>query len=417
MRGSGFKRPRDESPGQNSWRRGESRWLCNEPPSSGRSAAGGQLNARQLNGHISHASNADELLSLCAANSTSLNNIHAANLWNKLGKQRIERRHEEQLERLVKRTLELIPACEARNLANIAHGVANDSLARNPSRWSIEARSQLHQWQLWLFLERGAEEQQHLLSDSQRLLFREAMQMTVARPSGLQRSVSDALSAVRSGFEEEYLEPRTGYSLDLALPSSHIAIEVDGPSHFLLPDSQGVRAPNGPTKLKRRLLAAAGWRVISVPFYEWDGLNTADERQAYLERAVGSLGPDYEADSCGSPSGSPSPEEGGNCEIAAGASSVELSLEAQVRREVARYALDEGRLRVLVEEQGASFSATVAGVVVDKLCGFIAAAKGMSGTAHYALHATAAVSAEEARANLKTLEKNLKKQVQRRRWS
>ena len=68
-----------------------------------------------------------------------------------------------------------------------------------------------------------------------------------------------------------------------------------------------------------------------------------------------------------------------------------------------------------MEEQGSSFSATVASVVVDKLCGFIAAAKGMSGTAHYALHATAAVSAEEARANLKTLEKNLKKQVQRRR--
>ena len=88
----------------------------------------------------------------------------------------------------------------------------------------------------------------------------------------------------------EYVEPLTGYSLDLAIPSSRIAIEVDGPSHFLLPDSQGVRAPNGPTKLKRRLLAAAGWRVISVPFYEWDGLNTADERHAYLERAVGSLG-------------------------------------------------------------------------------------------------------------------------------
>ena len=89
-------------------------------------------------------------------------------------------------------------------------------------------------------------------------------------------------------------------------------------------------------------------------------------------------GPDYEADSCGSPSGSPSPQEGGISEIAAGASSMELSLEAQVRCEVARYALDEGRLRMLMEEQGASFSATVASVVVDKLCGFIAAAKGMA---------------------------------------
>ncbi|EOD31305.1 hypothetical protein EMIHUDRAFT_232076 [Emiliania huxleyi CCMP1516] len=45
-------------------------------------------------------------------------------------------------------------------------------------------------------------------------------------------------------------------------------------------------APNGPTLLKRRLLAAAGWRVISVPFFEWDALPTASERQTYLERAV-----------------------------------------------------------------------------------------------------------------------------------
>ena len=70
---------------------------------------------------------------------------------------------------------------------------------------------------------------------------------------------------------------------------------------------------------------------------------------------------------------------------------MELSLEAQVRCEVARYALDER----------------------------IAAAKGMSGTAHYALQATTEVSAEEARAKVRTLHKNLEKQVQRRQrqWS
>ncbi|EOD08235.1 hypothetical protein EMIHUDRAFT_359048 [Emiliania huxleyi CCMP1516] len=114
------------------------------------------------------------------------------------------------------------------------------------------------------------------------------MHDTRVRVSALQRSVSAALAAVRFGFEEEYVEPRTGYSLDLALPSSRIAIEVDGPFHFLLPDCRGVRKPNGPTLLKRRLLAAAGWRVISVPFFEWDGLHSASERQAYLERMVAS---------------------------------------------------------------------------------------------------------------------------------
>ena len=48
--------------------------------------------------------------------------------------------------------------------------------------------------------------------------------------SHLQRSVADSLATVKPRFEEEYLEPRTGYSLDLALPSSRVAIEVDGPS-------------------------------------------------------------------------------------------------------------------------------------------------------------------------------------------
>ena len=50
-------------------------------------------------------------------------------------------------------------------------------------------RSQLHQWQLWLFLERGTDAcgQQHLLSDSlsdsQRQLCCDAMVAILARPS------------------------------------------------------------------------------------------------------------------------------------------------------------------------------------------------------------------------------------------
>ena len=50
-----------------------------------------------------------------------------------------------------------------------------------------------------------------------------------------------------------------------------MAIEVDGPSHFLGADGRG--PPNGHTLLKRRLLRAAGWRLVSVPFYEWNDLS------------------------------------------------------------------------------------------------------------------------------------------------
>ena len=47
------------------------------------------------------------------------------------------------------------------------------------------------------------------------------------------------------------------------------------PTHFV------GRAPNGATRLKRRLLAARGLRVVSVPHYEWDFLTDA-QQDAYL---------------------------------------------------------------------------------------------------------------------------------------
>ena len=46
-------------------------------------------------------------------------------------------------------------------LADCSH-VISDSLARDPSRWSVGGRSQLYQWQLWLSLERGADGQQEV---------------------------------------------------------------------------------------------------------------------------------------------------------------------------------------------------------------------------------------------------------------
>ena len=60
-------------------------------------------------------------------------------------------------------------------------------------------------------------------------------------------------------------------------------VEVDGPSHFLLPDSRGEQAPNGSTLLKRRLLVRAGWRVLSVPYIEWNALGSNAEKRQYLK--------------------------------------------------------------------------------------------------------------------------------------
>ena len=87
---------------------------------------------------------------------------------------------------------------------------------------------------------------------------------------------------------------------------------------------------------------------------------------------------------CGSPSGSPSPqhEEGGSS-LAAGASSMEQSLKAQVRSEVERYAPTEGVLRRLVKERGKVFSDGGARAAIDSLCKHIVNAKSKSFTTHY----------------------------------
>ncbi len=82
-----------------------------------------------------------------------------------------------------------------------------------------------------------------------------------------------------------------GLSLDVYSPSHAttswprgLAIEVDGPLHFLDNSAELVNGRPGPprlhgrTLLKRRILHALGMRVISVPFYEWDELGRSPQR-------------------------------------------------------------------------------------------------------------------------------------------
>jgi RAP domain len=71
-------------------------------------------------------------------------------------------------------------------------------------------------------------------------------------------------------------------SIDIANIEMKVAIEVDGPSHFIvcIDDStvsnytgmgttvSGYQA-NGRTMLKRRLLKSMGWTVLTVPYWEW----------------------------------------------------------------------------------------------------------------------------------------------------
>jgi hypothetical protein len=53
-------------------------------------------------------------------------------------------------------------------------------------------------------------------------------------------------------------------SLDLALVGVKVALEIDGPTHF----SRNTNTLLGHTVLKQRLLRAAGWTIIPIPFHE-----------------------------------------------------------------------------------------------------------------------------------------------------
>jgi very-short-patch-repair endonuclease len=86
------------------------------------------------------------------------------------------------------------------------------------------------------------------------------------------------------------------FSIDIALPDQRIALEFDGPSHFM---SDGTNKKTMKTKLRDLLLQQRGWRVVSVPYFEWiklnketktSGLKLMDQRCAFVEEKLAGAG-------------------------------------------------------------------------------------------------------------------------------
>ena len=132
--------------------------------------------------------------------------------------------------------------------------------------FSRSALRQLHQWSLWRDERRAPWPGLH---ESLLLACRVALTSHEVCPSQLQ---SDVVRKIRSrGFnvEEEHRCEASGYSIDALVTlkdDSKIAVEVDGPSHFIGQSHQ----PTGATLLKRRQLRYFGWRLKSLPYWEWN---------------------------------------------------------------------------------------------------------------------------------------------------
>ena len=136
--------------------------------------------------------------------------------------------------------------------------------------FSAEHLRQLHQWRLWYAGERGCSDAlpEAALLARCAAAFRDVEEVTISR---LQSQVAETVASFGMPVQEEVVVAE-GYSLDMVVECGggrRIAIEVDGPSHFV------GRDPTGSTLLKRRQLQHLGWRLVSVPYWEWDALRHA----------------------------------------------------------------------------------------------------------------------------------------------
>ena len=81
-----------------------------------------------------------------------------------------------------------------------------------------------------------------------------------------------------------------GFSLDLAQPESKLAVEVDGPSHYLKDMSSGEALVNGATRFKTRLLRSFGWTVAHISFLDWGDNMPESERRQLVAAKLDELG-------------------------------------------------------------------------------------------------------------------------------
>tara|TARA_B100000513_G_scaffold193709_1_gene121435 strand:+ start:526 stop:3900 length:3375 start_codon:yes stop_codon:yes gene_type:complete len=180
---------------------------------------------------------------------------------------------------------------------------------------------QLHQWALWLRERQEAaltsdEAPWAKLPEGLGERCREAFFSREGTPSQLQFNVTKALRLLVSGKvptkvkrEDRCLE--TGYTIDAVIErgAERVAVEIHGPWHFLGRSAQQLRVNRpssdavavgwasaadeqhemgGAMLIKQRQLRHFGWKLLNVPYWEWNALSqnvdadTPRRKQEYL---------------------------------------------------------------------------------------------------------------------------------------
>lgn len=106
----------------------------------------------------------------------------------------------------------------------------------------------------------------------------------IGRTSKLHEEVSQMLWSLGIVHSNEQITSDGLFCVDIALQDNKVVIEVDGPSHF----SVNSHRPLGRTVARRCMLESQGLIVRSIPFYEWNSMETVDQQKTYLSRLLAS---------------------------------------------------------------------------------------------------------------------------------
>ena len=160
------------------------------------------------------------------------------------------------------------------------------AMPRDAAGWNAEAH--LHARQLYLAYQMAAVERPGLLPAPDPELLAAARKSwfdaIVEGSSRLHEQVSACLARMGLAHTNERWCERAERLIDIAIEGAGapVALEVDGPTHFLQDGRQ-----DGRSQLRNRMLAAHGWRVVVVDYRVWqEQLPTEAQREEYLRRLL-----------------------------------------------------------------------------------------------------------------------------------
>ena len=175
--------------------------------------------------------------------------------------------------------------------ARAVEALWKEAIRRSEELLVAENLRQLHQVELCAGVEGGDELRLAAVSGSLRTRMDAAAQDVNIGASSSHNEISGLLKNELGFDHENEVSPfpdsrNPGFmAIDMARKEDKVAIEFDGPSHFVT-KLDGSFRHNGRTLAKTRLLKALGWTVIRIPWFEWAEAEQNGRKVEFLRATI-----------------------------------------------------------------------------------------------------------------------------------